>query len=103
MIKVFSLFIQRYKFQRIFKRSTSNKSEEALSVTDKEIIKHHQIAVEKEEKFYLDPQTGFHVMTSYFHLKRGKCCGSACRHCPYNQINVKDNSNKKSFNGYFYK
>lgn len=23
------------------------------------------------------------VFTSRFHLERGHCCGSRCRHCPY--------------------
>jgi hypothetical protein len=23
------------------------------------------------------------VFTAQFHLKRGSCCGSGCRHCPY--------------------
>lgn len=23
------------------------------------------------------------VFTAAFHLKRGYCCGSGCRHCPY--------------------
>jgi len=25
----------------------------------------------------------FMVFTSEFHLQRGQCCGSGCRHCPY--------------------
>jgi len=25
----------------------------------------------------------FIVFTREFHLKRGQCCGSGCRHCPY--------------------
>ena len=28
------------------------------------------------------------VFTAWYHLKRGECCGSGCRHCPYNHINV---------------
>jgi len=23
------------------------------------------------------------VFTALFHLQRGQCCGSGCRHCPY--------------------
>ncbi|HZS05840.1 MAG TPA: DUF5522 domain-containing protein [Blastocatellia bacterium] len=26
---------------------------------------------------------GFIVFTREYHLKRGECCGSQCRHCPY--------------------
>ena len=28
------------------------------------------------------------VFTAAYHLKRGYCCGSACRHCPYGHENV---------------
>lgn len=23
------------------------------------------------------------IFTSSYHIKRGKCCGSRCRHCPF--------------------
>uniref|UniRef100_A0A8C6D2H1 Uncharacterized protein n=1 Tax=Moschus moschiferus TaxID=68415 RepID=A0A8C6D2H1_MOSMO len=51
---------------------------------------------------YMDPATGCMVSTQLAHLQRGQFCGSACRHCPYGQINVKDPSKKKQFNSYFY-
>ncbi|XP_076403638.1 uncharacterized protein C1orf53 homolog isoform X1 [Peromyscus maniculatus bairdii] len=51
---------------------------------------------------YVDPATGYVVFTRLAHLQRGACCGSACRHCPYGQVNVKDPSKKKRFNSYFY-
>jgi len=28
------------------------------------------------------------VFTAAYHLKRGYCCGSGCRHCPYEHRNV---------------
>jgi hypothetical protein len=28
-------------------------------------------------------ENGFMVFTAAYHLKRGTCCGSGCRHCPY--------------------
>lgn len=28
-------------------------------------------------------ERGFTVFTEWFHLKRGRCCGNGCRHCPY--------------------
>lgn len=31
--------------------------------------------------FYME--NGFVVFTREFHLKRGYCCQSGCRHCPY--------------------
>jgi hypothetical protein len=28
-------------------------------------------------------EKGYLVFTAHFLTKRGKCCGSGCRHCPY--------------------
>ncbi|TAE37040.1 MAG: hypothetical protein EAZ70_10475 [Runella slithyformis] len=33
--------------------------------------------------YYTDPKTGFMVFTEVYHRKRGYCCKSGCRHCPY--------------------
>lgn len=33
------------------------------------------------EDFYME--NGNLVFTAAYHLKRGSCCGSGCRHCPY--------------------
>ena len=33
------------------------------------------------EDYYFE--NGLIVMTAAYHLKRGYCCGSGCRHCPY--------------------
>ena len=32
--------------------------------------------------FYFD-QNSLMVFTAAYHLRRGHCCGSGCRHCPY--------------------
>ncbi len=32
---------------------------------------------------YQDPVTGLYVLTRVYLLKRGYCCGSGCRHCPF--------------------
>ena len=34
------------------------------------------------DDFYYSPE-GYLVFTEKFHLKRGFCCRSGCRHCPY--------------------
>ena len=34
------------------------------------------------EDFYYSEE-GFIVFTEKYHLKRGYCCKSGCRHCPY--------------------
>lgn len=43
----------------------------------------HRRALKNGESSYIDPQTGFHVFTEIGLKRRGCCCGSGCRHCPY--------------------
>lgn len=48
------------------------------------IFKKKEIDKEKQAHqpdFYFE--NGLMVFTEHFHLKRGHCCGSGCRHCPY--------------------
>jgi hypothetical protein len=33
------------------------------------------------EDFYME--NGLLVFTAAYHIKRGYCCNSGCRHCPY--------------------
>jgi hypothetical protein len=39
--------------------------------------------------FYLE--NGNVVFTALFHLKRGECCGTGCRHCPFDPKHLKGN------------
>lgn len=48
----------------------------------------HNRACTLGERTYSDPVTGFTVLTEVAHKARGRCCGNACRHCPYNWENV---------------
>lgn len=34
------------------------------------------------EDFYYSEE-GYLVFTEHYHLKRGHCCKSGCKHCPY--------------------
>ncbi|WP_297335957.1 DUF5522 domain-containing protein [Algoriphagus sp.] len=36
----------------------------------------------KPGDYYFNEQ-GLMVFTEQYHLNRGYCCGSGCRHCPY--------------------
>lgn len=36
----------------------------------------------EEEDFYTSAE-GYIVFTEKYHLKRGHCCKSGCKHCPY--------------------
>lgn len=40
----------------------------------------------KEPDSYIE--NGLLVYTAAYHLKRGYCCGSGCRHCPYEPPHV---------------
>ena len=39
------------------------------------------VKLNKDLDYYLED--GRYVFTAHFHLMRGYCCGSGCRHCPY--------------------
>ncbi|MGD0631569.1 MAG: DUF5522 domain-containing protein [Terracidiphilus sp.] len=39
-----------------------------------------RLALEPEDFYFEGPSM---VFTAAYHLKRGSCCGSGCRHCPY--------------------
>jgi hypothetical protein len=52
------------------------------------VMQLHDAAVERGEGNYTDPDTGYFVFTRLSHIQRGRCCGSACRHCPYAHANV---------------
>ena len=41
--------------------------------------------LETEDYYFEGP---YMVFTAAYHLKRGYCCGSGCRHCPYGHANV---------------
>ena len=43
----------------------------------------------EKEDFYIE--NGKYVFTESYHLKRGYCCGSGCRHCPFEPKHVKNN------------
>ena len=48
----------------------------------------HAAACAAGKMTYTDPVTGFRVFTAFAHEVRGECCGSRCRHCPFDHVNV---------------
>jgi hypothetical protein len=46
------------------------------------------------EDYYLTPE-GYKCFTEKHHLKRGYCCKSGCRHCPYGFDKKTGNIKKK--------
>ena len=43
----------------------------------------HEKACREGKDHYIDPVTGYLVMTSLFLKNRGYCCENNCCHCPY--------------------
>lgn len=43
--------------------------------------------LESEDYYFEGP---YMVFTAAYHLKRGYCCNSGCRHCPYRNIEKAD-------------
>jgi hypothetical protein len=41
-----------------------------------------EMNLKEGEDYYID-ERGNLVFTEQYHLKRGSCCESGCRHCPY--------------------
>ena len=55
----------------------------------------HEEALAAGAETYLDPDTGYVVFTELFHRARGTCCGSGCRHCPYDHVAVPTRPQKR--------
>jgi len=54
-----------------------------LSKISPEAQRRHDLAVERGQDGYFDPVTNLFVLTASYLGRRGYCCGSGCRHCPY--------------------
>ena len=48
-----------------------------------DILAAHRAARLAGQSSYVDPATGYLVMTSTYLADRGTCCHQGCRHCPY--------------------
>ena len=48
-----------------------------------EILGRHARAVAAGLSTYVDPATGYSVMTAAYLDARGYCCSQGCRHCPW--------------------
>ncbi|MDQ2729072.1 MAG: DUF5522 domain-containing protein [Actinomycetota bacterium] len=47
------------------------------------VLAAHRRAVAAGRTNYVDPTTGWTVLTAQFLWERGTCCDTGCRHCPY--------------------
>jgi hypothetical protein len=51
-----------------------------------------------KEDYYLSEE-GYIVFTEKYHLKRGYCCQSGCRHCPWKEEKKKVAGNSSGRSG----
>ncbi len=51
---------------------------------------------EQGKDYYLED--GRIIMTERYLIKRGTCCGSGCRHCPFDPQHQKGNKNVRGSN-----
>jgi hypothetical protein len=47
------------------------------------ILERHTRAVASGLSTYVDPASGYTVMTATYLAERGYCCSQGCRHCPW--------------------
>ena len=52
-----------------------------IEMAETQIFPRHSGDLEEGLHFYIE--NGFFVFTEFYHLLRGNCCGSGCRHCAY--------------------
>lgn len=56
-----------------------------------EPLRHDEKKASEQLHWYVED--GLLVYTAAYHLKRGRCCGSGCRHCPYEPRHVEGTTN----------
>ncbi|MDX6182493.1 DUF5522 domain-containing protein [Flavobacterium sp. Fl-77] len=71
-----------------FKKACNDKiNDYVATITPQKALTNKALSLPKTEKliegidYYLEDEK--FVFKSWFHLKRGSCCGNKCRHCPY--------------------
>ena len=72
--------------RRLADRTLSQPHPDRIAADDPaypQVIAAHDAALGAGEDTYLDPVSGLMVLTAGFLARRGFCCESGCRHCPY--------------------
>uniref|UniRef100_A0A224Z1H8 Uncharacterized protein n=1 Tax=Rhipicephalus zambeziensis TaxID=60191 RepID=A0A224Z1H8_9ACAR len=91
------------EYRKLFRDIDSSICSDRLSDKERKVHEAHKLAVQRGEKTYTDPMTGYTVFSGLHHYLRGVCCGCGCRHCPYQHINAKEEVKEKMmFNSAFY-
>ncbi len=62
----------------LFQKDKKLSKPDPIQVTKSSV---NDVASSTESDYYLE--NGYVVFTESYHKKRGYCCGSGCRHCPF--------------------
>ena len=54
-----------------------------MSTLPPDVLRRHDAADARGLDGYVDPWSGYFVLTAGYLRRRGYCCGNGCRHCPY--------------------
>jgi hypothetical protein len=52
----------------------------------------HKIACLQKQDMFQHPHNGLSILTSFYLIKKNKCCGKKCLFCPYKHTNVKQHT-----------
>jgi hypothetical protein len=53
-----------------------------------------QPSLKEGEDYYID-ENGLYVFTEAYHIRRGYCCRSGCRRCPYGYLGEGEDEEKR--------
>lgn len=73
-------FLKKTKYDCLCKNCLSDINQ-LTEMAKNQVFPMHSGDLEEGLHFYME--NGFFVFTEFFHLLRGNCCGSSCRHCAY--------------------
>ena len=73
---------------RTFRRSSVCMADIEDATVERIVALHQQTTLDHRDT-YIDPLSGYKVFTATA-LSQRKCCGNACRHCPYQYQAVKN-------------
>lgn len=66
----------------MYRKISHTKSQDKKNIFSYMLNQENQGKLIEGEDFYYTPE-GYKCFTEKHHLKRGYCCKSGCRHCPY--------------------
>lgn len=73
-------FLKKTKYDCLCKNCLADINR-LTEMANKQVFPRHSADLKEGLHFYME--NGFFVFTEFYHLLRGNCCGSGCRHCAY--------------------